>query len=39
MKIENVKCEYLTNPIGIDILNPRITWNYISEESRQSSWI
>lgn len=34
MKIENVKCEYLTNPIGIDILNPRITWNYISEESK-----
>ena len=31
MKIENVKCEYLTNPIGIDILSPRITWNYKSE--------
>ena len=25
--IENVRCEYLLNPIGIDIEEPRITWN------------
>lgn len=27
MKIKKILCEYLENPIGIDILNPRITWN------------
>ena len=25
--IENVRCEYLLNPIGIDVEEPRITWN------------
>ena len=27
MKINNILCEYLVNPIGIDISNPRITWS------------
>ena len=27
MEILNIKCEYLTNPLGIDIKHPRITWN------------
>lgn len=27
MKAINLKCEYLKNPIGIDIDNPRIMWN------------
>lgn len=27
MKAINIKTEYLTNPIGIDIDNPRIMWN------------
>lgn len=27
MKINNIKIEYLTNPLGIDIINPRITWD------------
>lgn len=27
MKISSVLCEYLKNPIGIGIKNPRITWN------------
>ena len=27
MKINNILCEYLDNPIGIGIKNPRITWN------------
>ncbi len=27
MKAINVQTEYLTNPIGIDIRSPRITWN------------
>ena len=27
MKINNILCEYLENPLGIGIRNPRITWN------------
>ena len=27
MEIKNILCEYLKNPIGIGILNPRITWD------------
>lgn len=27
MKAINLKTEYLTNPIGIDIQNPRLMWN------------
>lgn len=27
MKAINLKCEYLINPMGIDIQNPRLTWN------------
>ena len=26
MKISNLRCEYKNNPIGIDINNPRLTW-------------
>ena len=28
MKITNVRCEYLKNPLGIDIKNPRISWDF-----------
>lgn len=28
----NLKCEYLQNPIGIDELHPRFTWQIRSEE-------
>lgn len=27
MKAINLKCEYLINPIGIDIQNPQLMWN------------
>lgn len=43
MKIINVKCEYLDNPIGIDIMHPRITWcyekDYANENFAQKSFI
>ena len=26
VNIENLRCEYLTNPSGIDIVNPRLSW-------------
>ena len=43
MEIKNILCEYLKNPIGIGILNPRITWDLegikkgISEKKRNSN--
>lgn len=41
--IENVRCEYLLNPIGIDVEEPRITWNlstdyFDSEDIYQKSF-
>ena len=32
VNIENLKCEYLTNPIGIDIQEPRFNWQLNSEQ-------
>ena len=26
VNIQNLRCEYLTNPLGIDIVNPRLSW-------------
>ena len=26
IKVESLKCEYLVNPLGIDILKPRLSW-------------
>jgi len=26
LRIENIKCEYLDNPLGIDMLSPRLSW-------------
>ena len=37
MKAINVKTEYLTNPIGIDILHPRILWN-VEGEGKQKAF-
>lgn len=28
VKINNLRCEYMHNPIGIDAVSPRFTWNY-----------
>lgn len=30
--VKNLKCEYLENPIGIDILNPRLSWQIFSDK-------
>ena len=32
MKIVNLKTEYLTNPLGLDIVQPRLTWNVVGED-------
>ncbi len=40
MRPVNLKCEYLVNPIGIDALPPRLSWQLASEErdQRQSAY-
>lgn len=30
--VKNLKCEYLENPIGIDVINPRLSWQIISDK-------
>lgn len=30
--IKNLKCEMLQNPTGIDVLNPRLSWQLVSSE-------
>jgi len=32
MKITNLKCEYKVNPIGVDVVKPRFSWNLESEQ-------
>jgi alpha-L-rhamnosidase len=34
--VTNLKCEYRTNPIGIDVKNPRLSWNIGTDER---NWI
>lgn len=36
VKVGNLRCEYLVNPIGIDPRHPRFTW-YLIDESRNVS--
>ncbi|NOY37357.1 MAG: family 78 glycoside hydrolase catalytic domain [Chlorobi bacterium] len=33
--VENLTCEYLTDPVGIDILQPRLSWQLISSVNGQ----
>ncbi len=30
--VENLKCEYKKNPVGIEAINPRLTWQVITSE-------
>ncbi len=36
MKATNIKTEYLTNPSGIDVKNPRISWNCLGGKKQTS---
>ncbi len=40
MTVGAVKCEYRTNPLGIDVVQPRLSWELKSEErgAAQSAW-
>jgi len=35
VKVTNLKCEYLENPLGIDEPNPRLSWTLESDENGQ----
>lgn len=30
ISVEKLECEYLVNPIGVDVVNPRLSWKIIS---------
>lgn len=32
LSVTNLRCEYKTNPIGIDVLQPRMSWELVSAE-------
>ena len=39
MQIRNLKCEYKVNPVGIDVVQPRLSWNLINDDGcRQHSY-
>src|SRR5450759_5151343 len=31
LKVSDLKCEYVTNPIGMDVLSPQLSWRIESE--------
>ena len=35
MRVINIKTEYLHNPLGLDAVNPRITWNVVGQDIKQ----
>jgi len=36
MNPTNLRCEYLKNPLGIDIAKPRLSWELVSEKRGES---
>jgi len=40
LKVSNLTCEYRINPLGIDVLEPRLSWQLESDErgARQSAY-
>jgi alpha-L-rhamnosidase len=34
LTVTNLRCEYKSNPIGIDVLEPRMSWELVSSERR-----
>jgi alpha-L-rhamnosidase len=35
LRIEQLRCEYITNPVGIDVVAPRLSWVLLSETRGQ----
>lgn len=38
LKISNLRAEYLVNPVGIDIAQPRLSWELVSAKRAQSQF-
>lgn len=32
LTLQNLQCEMLTNPLGIDVLQPRLSWQFLTDE-------
>jgi alpha-L-rhamnosidase len=32
LKVSNLRCEYLENPVGLDVVQPRFSWNIVSSK-------
>jgi len=32
LSVTNLRCEYTTNPVGIDVMNPRVSWELVSSD-------
>lgn len=32
IKVDNLRCEYKENPLGIDVVNPRLSWQILSSD-------
>lgn len=37
-QVGKLQCEYLENPLGVDVPNPRLRWSLGSETGRQTAW-
>ena len=37
VQVENLRCEYLANPLGLDAANPRLSWILTSSGSARST--
>ena len=35
LKVEGLRCEYLINPLGVDSLQPRLSWTFASKQRGQ----
>ncbi len=33
LSVSNLQCEMLNNPLGIDVLNPRLSWQFLTSDS------
>jgi phosphohistidine phosphatase SixA len=40
MNVTNLRCEYRSNPLGIDVLAPRLSWVLVSDRrgARQTAY-
>jgi alpha-L-rhamnosidase len=35
VKVANLRCEYLVNPLGVDVVTPRLSWKLESDQRGQ----